>query len=70
MELKDFLMTDYFYNLVFEANCYRALERAGVDAWEYYGDAYEDFCEEMKGVSIDEIAGAEILKVKEAYLDD
>lgn len=36
----------------------------------FMGDAYENFCNEMKGVSIDEIAGAEILKVKEAYLDD
>lgn len=70
MELKDFLETDYFYNLVFEAHCYRALEQAGVDAWEYYGDAYEDYCKGMKGTSIDEISEVEIRGVEEAFLND
>lgn len=31
MTLQEFFNTGYFKSLVFEANCYRALERGGVD---------------------------------------
>lgn len=31
MTLQEFFNTEYFKSLVFEANCYRALDQGGVD---------------------------------------
>ena len=70
MTLQEFFDTDYFKALVFEANCYRALERGGVDSWEWYGESYCDYCNELGADSIDEIADQEIRATKAVYKND
>ena len=54
MTLQEFFDTDYFKSLVFEANCYRALEQGGVDNWEWYCESYTDYCNELGANSIDD----------------
>lgn len=70
MTLQEFFDTDYFKSLVFEANCYRALERGGVDNWQWYGQSYEDYCNELGVDSLDEIADKEIRALKRTYKND
>lgn len=70
MTLKEFFETDYFKQLVFDANCYNALEGMGVDNWEGYCFAYEEFCRMADADSIDKIVDEEIRLVKEKYLND
>lgn len=70
MTLQEFFNTDYFKSLVFEANCYRALDRGGVDNWDWYGSSYEDYCNDLGANSIDEIADQEIRATKAVYKDD
>lgn len=70
MTLQEFFNTDYFKSLVFEANCYRALEQGGVDNWTWYGQSYEDYCNNLGADSIDEIADKEIRALKRMYKDD
>ena len=70
MTLQEFFNTDYFKSLVFEANCYRALDQGGVDNWSWYGFSYTDYCDELGADSIDEIADQEIRTVKAAYGND
>lgn len=70
MTLQEFFNTGYFKSLVFEANCYRALERGGVDNWSWYGESYGDYCNELGADSIDEIADQEIRALKRTYQND
>ena len=70
MTLQEFFDTEYFKSLVFEANCYRALEQGGVDNWSGYGFSYTDYCDELGADSIDEIADQEIRTVKAVYGND
>lgn len=70
MTLQEFFNTDYFKALVLEANCYRALERGGVDNWSWYGFSYTNYCDELGADSIDEIADQEIRTVKAVYGND
>lgn len=70
MTLQEFFNTGYFKSLVFEANCYRALERGGVDNWSWYGYSYSDYCDEHDTDSIDEVADQEIRTAKAVYQDD
>lgn len=70
MTLQEFFDTEYFKSLVFEANCYRALERGGVDNWNWYGQSYEDYCNDLDVYSIDEVADQEIRATKAVYKDD
>lgn len=70
MTLQEFFNTGYFKSLVFEANCYRALERGGVDNWSWYGYSYRDYCDEYDTDSIDEVADQEIRTAKAVYQDD
>lgn len=70
MTLQEFFDSDYFKSLVFEANCYRALERGGVDNWTWYGQSYEDYCNNLGADSIDEIADKEIRALKRMYKND
>lgn len=70
MTLQEFFNTDYFKALVFEANCYRALERGGVDNWSWYGESYGDYCDEHDTDSIDEVTDQEIRTAKAAYQND
>ena len=70
MTLQEFFDTDYFKSLVFEANCYRALERGGVDNWNWYGYSYEDYCNDLGADSIDEIVDQEIRTTKAVYKND
>lgn len=70
MTLQEFFNTEYFKSLVFEANCYRALDQGGVDNWSWYGFSYTDYCDELGADSIDEIADQEIRTVKAVYGND
>ena len=70
MTLQEFFDTDYFKALVFEANCYRALEQGGVDNWSWYCESYTDYCNELGADSIDEIADQEIRATKAVYKND
>lgn len=70
MTLQEFFDTDYFKSLVFEANCYRALDQGGVDNWSCYSKSYEDYCNDLGANSIDEIADQEIHATKAGYKDD
>ena len=70
MTLSEFFETDYYKSLVFEANCYRALERGGVDNWTGYCDSYKDYCDDLGTGSIDEIADQEIRATKAVSRDD
>lgn len=70
MTLQEFFDTDYFKSLVFEVNCYRALERGGVDNWSWYGQSYEDYCNELGVDSLDEIVDKEIRALKRTYKND
>ena len=70
MKLKEFFESKYFRNLVFDANCYRALERGGVDNWEWAGDSIRDYCKRLGGESLDEIVSSEIEVVKVTFTDD
>ena len=70
MTLEEFFDTDYFKSLVFEANCYRALEQGGVDNWEWYCESYTDYCNELGADSIDEVADQEIRATKAVYKND
>lgn len=67
MTLQEFFNTNYYKSLVFEANCYRALEQGGVDNWAWYGESYGDYCNELGAHSIDEIADQEIRTTKAVY---
>lgn len=67
MTLQEFFNTEYFKSLVFEANCYRALEQGGVDNWAWYGESYVDYCNELGAHSINEIADQEIRTTKAVY---
>ena len=70
MTLQEFFDTEYFRSLVFEANCYRALDHGGVDNWNWYGESYGDYCNELGADSIDEVADQEICTAKAVYQDD
>lgn len=70
MTLQEFFDTEYFKSLVFEANCYRALDQGEVDNWIGYGESYGDYCDELGADSIDEIADQEIRTVKAVYGND
>ena len=70
MTLQEFFDTDYFKSLVFEANCYRALDQGGVDNWNWYGQSYEDYCNDLGANAIDEIADQEIRARKAVYRYD
>ena len=70
MTLQEFFDTDYFKSLVFEANCYRALDPGGVANWNWYGQSYEDYCNDLGANSIDEIADQEIRATKAVYKND
>ena len=70
MTLQEFFDTDYFKALVFEANCYRALEQGGVDNWSWYCESYTDYCNELGADSIDEVADQEIRATKAVYKND
>lgn len=70
MTLQEFFDTDYFKSFVFEANCYRALDQGGVDNWNWYGQSYEDYCNDLGANSIDEITDQEIRAIKAVYRDD
>lgn len=70
MELKDFFETAYYKSLVYEANCYRALDRGGVDNWNWYEMSYQDYCDELGADSIDEVADQEIRATKAVYQND
>ena len=70
MTLQEFFDTEYFKSLVFEANCYRALERGGVDNWNWYGYSYEGYCNDLGADSIDEITDQEIRATKAVYKND
>lgn len=70
MTLQEFFDTDYFKALVFESNCYRALDQGGVDNWNWYGQSYEDYCNDLGANSIDEIADQEIRATKAVYRND
>lgn len=70
MTLQEFFNTEYFKSLVFEANCYRALDQGGVDNWSRYGFSYTDYCDELGADSIDEIADQEIRTMKAVYGND
>ena len=70
MTLQEFFDTEYFKSLVFEANCYRALDQGGVDNWNWYGQSYEDYCNDLGANSIDEIADQEIRDLKRTYTND
>ena len=70
MTLKEFLNTDYFKEMMFEANCYRALDRGGVDNWNWYGKSYNDYCNRFEVDSIDEVADREIRALKRMYTND
>ena len=70
MTLQEFFDTEYFKSLVFEANCYRALDQGGVDNWNWYGQSYEDYCNDLGAGSIDEIADQEIRDLKRIYTND
>lgn len=67
MTLREFFNTNYYKSLVFETNCYRALEQGGVDNWAWYGESYVDYCNELGAHSIDEIADQEIRTTKAVY---
>lgn len=70
MTLQEFFDTNYFKALMFEANCYRALDRGGVDNWNWYGQSYEDYCNDLGADSIDEITDQEIRALKRMYTND
>ena len=70
MTLQEFFDTDYFKSRVFEANCYRALDQGGVDNWNWYGQSYEDYCNDLGANSIDEITDQEIRATKAVYKND
>ena len=70
MTLQEFFNTDYFKELMFEAICYRALDRGGVDNWNWYGQSYKDYCNNFGVDSIDEIADKEIQALKRMYTND
>lgn len=70
MTLQEFFDTDYFKALMFESVCYRALERGGVDNWNWYGYSYEDYCNKLGADSLDEIADQEIRALKRTYKND
>lgn len=70
MTLQEFFDTDYFKALMFESVCYRALERGGVDNWSWYGQSYEDYCNNLGADSLDEIADKEIRALKRTYTND
>ena len=70
MTLQEFFNTDYFKSLVIEANYYRALDQGGVDNWNWYGQSYEDYCNDLGANSIDEIADQEIRATKAVYRND
>lgn len=70
MTLQEFFDTDYFKELVFKANCYRALDQGGVDNWNWYGQSYKDYCNGLGANSIDEIADQEIRAAKAVYRND
>lgn len=46
----------YLRDLVHRAARYDALEDAGVDNWEWYGDAYANACEDWEVEDMDEVA--------------
>lgn len=70
MTLQEFFNTNYFKELMFEAICYRALDRGGVDNWNWYGASYTDYCNRFKVDSIDEIADREIQALRKMYTND
>lgn len=70
MTLQEFFNTDYFKSLVIEANYYRALDQGGVDNWNWYGFSCTDYCNELGGDSIEEVADQEIRTVKVVYEND
>lgn len=70
MTLQEFLNTDYFKELMFESNCYRALEQGGVDNWSWYGESYNDYCNKFEVDSIDEVVDREIRALKRVYIND
>ena len=70
MTLQEFFNTEYFKALVFEANCYRALDQGGVDNWNWYGESYGDYCDRHGADSIDEVADQEIRATKAVYQND
>lgn len=70
MTLQEFFNTDYFKALVFESVCYRALDRGGVDNWNWYGQSYKDYCNNLGVDSIDEIVDQEIRALKRTYQND
>ena len=70
MNLKDFFETEYFKSCVYEALCYQALERSGVDNWEWYGDAFYDYCVEEGAGSMEEMGERELKRQEKEYLDD
>lgn len=70
MTLQEFFDTEYFKTLVFEANCYRALEEGGVDNWERYCKSYIDYCNNVDVDSLDEIADKEIRALKRMFAND
>lgn len=70
MTLQEFFNTDYFKGIVFEAACYCALERGGVDNWSGYGQSYEDYCNDLGVDSIDEMVDKEIRFLRRKYTND
>lgn len=70
MTLQEFFNTDYFNAIVFEAACYRALERGGVDNWSWYDQSYEDYCNDLGVDSIDEMVDKEIRFLRRKYTND
>ena len=70
MTLQEFFDTEYFKSLVFESNCYRALEEGGVDNWSLYCKSYTDYCNNVDVDSLDEIADKEIRALKRMFAND
>ena len=70
MTLQEFFNTGYFKELMCEAICYRALDRGGVDNWNWYGQSYKDYCNNFGVDSLDEIADKEIQALKRMYTND
>ena len=70
MTLQEYNDSDNIKSHMRETNCYRALERGGVDNWNWYGESYTDYCNELGADSIDEIADQEIRATKAVYKND
>ena len=70
MTLQEFFNTDYFKALIFESVCYHALDHDEVDNQTWYDQSYEDYCNELKVDSLDEIADKEIRALKRTYTND